>query len=65
MNIKRLRVSKNLTQEELASKLKINRTTVAMWESGESLPRAKTLIELARIFDCTVDEILREEKEAV
>ena len=57
MNIKELRVSKNLTQEELAQELSVERSTVAMWEAGKALPRTDKLPELARILGCTIDEL--------
>lgn len=60
MSIKRIRESKNMTQSDVAAVLKISRTTVAMWEAGESMPRAEKLIQLAKLFDCTVDELLEE-----
>lgn len=47
-----------MTQIELADKLSISRTTISMWETGDSLPRADKLLQLAKILDCTVDELL-------
>lgn len=64
MNIKSIRESSNLTQEELACKIGIKRSTVAMWESGQSKPRADVLIKLSRILGCTIDELLGIEKNA-
>lgn len=57
MRIKELRMSANLTQEQLANVLGVNRSAVAMWESGEALPRADKLPELAKILGCTIDEL--------
>lgn len=54
-------MKKNLTQAKLADFLNIRQSTVAMWETGESLPRADKLPELAKILGCTVDELLRDE----
>ena len=50
-----------LTQKDLADKLKVDRSTVAKWELGQSSPRTKLLSELSKIFGCTVDELLKEE----
>ena len=58
MNIKSVREGARMTQQELATALGINRSTVAMWETGQSHPRAQKLQELARVFGCTVDELL-------
>ena len=57
--IRNLRKSKNMTQEELAFQLNVSRTTVTMWENGESLPRSNLLPKLAQILGCTVDDLLR------
>lgn len=56
------RRSKNLTQQVLADMLGVKRSTVAMWETGTSLPRADLLPKLADVLGCTVDELLRPEK---
>mgnify|MGYP001851893557 FL=1 len=59
--IKNLREATGKTQKEIASYFNINISTVAKWETGESLPRADKLPELAKILGCTVDELLRDE----
>lgn len=57
--IKELRQSKKLTQAELAKLLGIDRTTVSQWEIGKNKPRANMLLQLADIFECDVDYLLR------
>jgi len=49
----------NLSQEQLAVLLGVDRTTVSKWEIGEAKPRVETLVKLAKIFCCTVDELVR------
>ena len=56
-NIKNLRKKEKLTQIDLAKKLKIGQSTVAMWETGEAMPRADKLPELAKILGCTIDDL--------
>lgn len=63
MSIKTVRESKNLTQQYIANELGISRTSVAMWETGEAMPRADKLPELARILGCTIDELFAEESD--
>ena len=46
-NLKRIRKSKGLSQEELAIKLNIVRQTVSKWENGLSVPDSDMLIKLA------------------
>ena len=59
-NIKRIRKSKGLSQEELAIKLNVVRQTVSKWENGMSVPDSSMLIVLADELDTTVSELLGE-----
>ena len=59
-NIKRIRKSKGLSQEELAIKLNVVRQTVSKWENGLSVPDSSILIILANELDTTVSELLGE-----
>ena len=63
MKIKALREQAKLTQAELAQRINMRQSTVSMWETGESLPRADLLPQLAKIFDCTIDDLYRKEGE--
>lgn len=58
MNFKAARVSKNMTQKQVAEAVGVKRSTVAMWEAGESFPRASLLIKLAKVFGCEVGYLL-------
>lgn len=64
MSIASRRQSKGLTQQNLADELKINRSTVAMWEAGESFPRADKLPILARILGCTINDLFEDNEKA-
>lgn len=55
MNIKYLRTNFGVTQEALAEKLNVTRQTVAKWESGESLPDIQKCMDMAMIFDVSLD----------
>lgn len=59
-NIKRLRKSKGLSQEELAIKLNVVRQTVSKWENNLSVPDSSMLILLADELDTSVSELLGE-----
>ena len=61
VNLKKFRMSKNLTQLELANKLQVERTTVSMWESNSSSPNIQTLKKIAQVLDCTVDDLISED----
>ena len=60
-NIKALRKSKGLSQEELAIKLNVVRQTVSKWEKGLSVPDAGMVIQIAEVLDTTVNILLGEE----
>ncbi|TDP56380.1 helix-turn-helix domain-containing protein [Aminicella lysinilytica] len=59
-NIKKLRKSKGLSQEELAIKLNVVRQTVSKWENGLSVPDSGMLIALADELDTSVSILLGE-----
>ena len=56
--LKELRESAQFTQIELAEKIGVRQSTIAMWETGQSFPRVQLLPKLAGILNCTVDELL-------
>ena len=56
-----LRKAEGLSQEQLAQKLGISRQAVSKWERGEASPDTDNLIELARLYDISLDELLLHE----
>jgi len=56
--IQSLRKQKNLSQKSLAELLNVSFQAVSKWETGENLPDASILLELADILDTTTDRIL-------
>jgi len=65
MKIRSLRTKKRLSQQALADKLGVARSTVAMWEKGSSEPDNRKLKILADIFNVSVDYLLGREKETL
>jgi len=57
-NLKALRKSKGMTQEELATRLNVVRQTVSKWEKGLSVPDSDLLIRLAEILEVPVSQLL-------
>lgn len=53
-----LRKQKGMTQNELGHLLGISFQAVSKWERGETLPDTAILLDLARVLDTTVDQIL-------
>lgn len=64
--LQKLRKSKNMTQEDLASKVNVSPQAVSKWETDMASPDITLLSKLADIFDITIDELLgREVKKEV
>lgn len=59
-NIKAIRKSKGLTQEELAIKLNVVRQTVSKWEKGLSVPDAEMLMSVSEVLETPVNTLLGE-----
>lgn len=57
-NLKHLRSERKMSQQELADLLSVGRTTVANIESHLANPGHRTLLEIAKIFDITLDDLL-------
>ena len=49
-----------LKQEEVAEKIGIDRSTVAKWETGKAMPRPDRLLELAKLYGCTMENLMEE-----
>ena len=60
--IQELRKEKGLTQAELGDLLNISFQAISKWENGENLPDVQSLENLSIIFNVTIDEILKGEK---
>ena len=59
-NIRVVRKSKGLSQEELAVKLNVVRQTISKWEQGLSVPDSNMLISLSEALDTPVSVLLGE-----
>lgn len=53
-----LRKQKGLSQEELADKLNVSRQTISKWERGEASPDTDNLVELAKLYEISLDKLL-------
>ena len=61
MSFKEQRKKAGLTQMEVAKQLGVTDSAVNQWETGKTTPNTKRLSELARLYNCTIDELLKEE----
>lgn len=57
-NIKRMRKSKNITQEQLAEIFNVSCAAVSKWETGETNPDITLLFPLAHFFNVSIDELM-------
>lgn len=60
INLKEVRKSKGFTQEELAAKCDVQRTTVTMIETGENLPSVQLAKKLAEVLEIDWTEFFNE-----
>ncbi len=59
-NLKQIRKSKNISQEELAEKLGVSRQSVSKWETGENYPSMYNIMCLCDIFKCKINNLVHE-----
>ncbi len=57
-SIRRLRLARGMTQEQLAGRLKVSTAAVSKWEARGSYPDMSLLCPLAMIFEVSTDELL-------
>ena len=58
--LKQHRLNCKMTQEFVAETLGVSRQAVAKWESGASAPSTTNLMALAKVFDVSAEELLKE-----
>ncbi len=57
-NLKTLRTEKGLGQSALAEKLSVSVKTVSHWETGYTEPSIQQLLQIAKFFEITLDELV-------
>lgn len=58
------RKSKQLNQTDVASYLNVSQSTVCQWESGEYFPRIDKLMQLSKLLEVDVEELIESIQEA-
>lgn len=64
-NLKRIRKENNLSQEQLAEKLGVSRQAVSKWESNQAYPEMDKVLQLAKMFNLNVDDLLNQDVKEV
>ena len=59
--LRKLRIARQLSQEQLADKLQVSRQAISKWELGESMPDTENLILLSKFYGVSIDYLLLNE----
>ena len=57
-NLKLIRKSKSMSQEDLAEAVNVSRQSVSKWETGDAYPEMNNILELCKIFNCTINDLV-------
>lgn len=60
--LRKFRKERRITQEKLAEKFNVTRQAVTKWENAECMPDIYSILEMAKFFDTTVEELVLGEK---
>lgn len=63
MSFRERRKAAGYTQMEAAKALGVTDAAVNQWETGKTMPTAKRLAEVAKLYNCTADELLSEKED--
>lgn len=63
-NIRYLRKNERWSQEELAKRLNVKRSSIAAYESKNVEPRLRTMLELAKLFDVDIADLIEKDVSA-
>ena len=64
-NLKRIRKENNLSQEQLADKLGVSRQSVSKWESNLAYPEMDKVLQICKMFNLNIDELLNQDLKEV
>lgn len=59
--LSKLRKQNNYTQEQLSDILGVSRQAISKWESDASYPETDKIIQLSKLYDCSLDYLLKDE----
>ncbi|WP_396954506.1 helix-turn-helix domain-containing protein [Neobacillus sp.] len=57
--IKTVREMRNMTQQELAQKVRVGTQTIEKYEAGEQIPSSQTILKLSTVLDIPASELLQ------
>ena len=59
--LQNLRKKNNYTQEDLADIMSVSRQSISKWESDVAFPETEKIITLAKLYNCSIDYLLKED----
>lgn len=62
MGFRKARLSAGMTVAEVMKALSVTDAAVYQWETGVTMPTGKRMVEIAKLYGCTVDDLLREDE---
>ena len=60
-NLKKIRKEHNLSQEQLAESLGVSRQAVSKWESGGAYPEMDKVLQICKMFNVNIDDLLNQD----
>ena len=60
-NLKAIRKHHKMSQEKLAEKVNVSRQSVSKWENGEAYPEMHNILQLCKIFNCKINDLVHTE----
>ncbi len=63
LKIKKLRNNFNMTQDDLAKFLSVNRETISKWERGIYIPNLEYLFVISQLFEISIDNLICTEQQ--
>lgn len=58
MNLRTAREAAGLTQSEAATRIGVDQSAIALWETGKTVPRTRRLRVIAAVYGCSVDALV-------
>lgn len=62
MGFRKARMAAGLSVAQVVEALKVSDAAVYQWETGVTAPSSKRLPEIAKLYDCSIDELLSPEE---
>lgn len=57
-NLRELMMEQDMTQLELARKIRVNKSTITRYLNKTTIPSVKAIVNMCVVFDCDVDDLI-------